>query len=46
MLVLGYWYDLRDQRDPAALQIPLKTVGQRGLALASLFSVLLIIGFW
>jgi hypothetical protein len=30
----------------ALLQIPLKTVGQRALALSSLFSVLLIIGFW
>ena len=46
VVVMGYWYDLRGQRDPAALQIPLKVVGQRALALSSLFSVLLIIGFW
>jgi len=46
VLVMGYWYDLRGQRYPAALQIPLKTVGQRALALSSLFSVLLTIGFW
>jgi hypothetical protein len=46
VVVLGYWYDLRGQLDPAALQTPLKTVGQRALALSSLFAVLLIIGFW
>jgi hypothetical protein len=41
----GYWYDLRRQRDIAALQTPLKTVGQRALALLSLYSGLLILGF-
>ena len=46
VVVMGYGYDLRRQRDPAALQIPLKTVGQRALALSSFFSVLLIVGFW
>jgi hypothetical protein len=46
VLLMGYWYELRGQRDPATLQIPLKTVGQRALALSSLYSVLLIIGFW
>ena len=44
--VMGYWYDLRCQQDPAALQTPLKTVGQRSLALSSLFAALLILGFW
>ena len=44
--VMGYGYDLRSQRNPADLQIPFKMVGQRALALSSLFSVLLIIGFW
>jgi hypothetical protein len=42
----GYWYDLSRQRDAVALQIPLKTVGQRALALSSLFACLLIVGFW
>jgi hypothetical protein len=42
----GYWYDLRGQRDAANLQMPLNRVGQRALALSSLFSALLIIGFW
>lgn len=42
----GYWYDLRGQRDSANLQMPLNRVGQRALALSSLFSALLIIGFW
>ena len=46
VVVMGYWYDLRLQRDTTALQIPLKEVGQRALALSSLLSVLLIIGFW
>jgi hypothetical protein len=44
--VMGYWYDLRSQRDSARLQTPLKKVGQRALALSCLFSILLIIGFW
>jgi hypothetical protein len=46
LVVVGYWYDLRGQQDPTALQTPLKTVGQRALALSSLFAVLLIVGFW
>ncbi len=46
LAVTGYAYDLRGQLDSAALQLPLKTVGQRALALSSLFSGLLILGFW
>ena len=44
--VVGYGYDLRRQRSTAALQIPLTKVGQRALALASLFASLLILGLW
>ncbi len=44
--VAGYWYDLRGQRDHLALQIPLKRVGQRALALSSVYAVLLIMGLW
>jgi hypothetical protein len=44
--VVGYGYDLLQQRSSAALQLPLKKVGQRALALSSLFAGLLIIGFW
>ncbi len=44
--VAGYWYDLRRQRSREALQLPLKKVGQRALALSSLFAGLLILGFW
>jgi hypothetical protein len=44
--VVGYGYDLHCQRSTAALQIPLKKVGQRALALSSLFAGLLILGFW
>ena len=44
--VAGYAYDLRAQQNAGALQLPLKSVGQRALALSSLFAVLLIAGFW
>jgi len=46
LAVGGYGYDLLQQRSPAALQLSLKKVGQRALALSSLFAFLLIIGFW
>jgi hypothetical protein len=46
LAVCGYGYDLLQQRSPAALQLPLKKVGQRALALSSLFACLLIIGLW
>jgi hypothetical protein len=46
LVVMGYGYDLMHQRDAAALQLPLKKVGQRALTLSSLFSSLLILGFW
>ena len=44
--VVGYGYDLRCQRSTAALQISLTKVGQRALALSSLFASLLILGLW
>jgi hypothetical protein len=44
--VVGYWFDLYLQRNPENLQLPLKKVGQRALALSSLFAVLLIVGLW
>jgi len=46
VVVAGYGYDLRAQRKGVSLQIPLKKVGQRALALSSLYAVLLIIGLW
>ena len=46
VIACGYGYDLFRQRDAAALQLPLKTVGQRALALSSIFSALLIAGLW
>jgi hypothetical protein len=46
VVVAGYWFDLRGQRDSVALQIPLKRVGQRALALSSVYAVLLIMGLW
>ncbi|MGP8269246.1 MAG: YwiC-like family protein [Terracidiphilus sp.] len=46
LAVMGYAFDLRSQRDYARLQIPLKKVGQRALALSSLYASLLIVGFW
>jgi len=44
--VAGYAYDLSTQRNAAALQRPLASVGRRALALSSVFSVLLILGLW
>ena len=46
LAALGYWYDLRTQRDPVALQLPLQRVGQRALTLSSLVAILLIVGLW
>ena len=42
----GYAYDLYTQRNAAALQRPLASVGRRALALSSVFSILLILGLW
>ena len=42
----GYWLDLRGQRDAAKLQLPLTRVGQRALALSSVYAILLIVGLW
>lgn len=42
----GYGYDLRRQRDAVSLQMPLTAVGQRALALSSLYAGLLILGLW
>ena len=42
----GYAYDLHRQRNAAALQLPLKSVGQQALALSSLYAILLIVGLW
>ncbi len=44
--VAGYGYDLYRQRDANDLQRPLTSVGQRALALSSVFSILLIVGLW
>ena len=44
--VIGYAYDLYRQRDASDLQRPLTSVGQRALALSSVFSILLIAGLW
>jgi len=44
--VAGYGYDLYRQRDADDLQRPLTSVGQRALALSSVFSILLILGLW
>ena len=46
LAAVGYWYDLRSQRDPTTLQMPLRRVGQRALTLSSLVAILLIAGFW
>ena len=42
----GYAYDLRRQKNPASLQMPLKSVGQQALLLSSVYAALLIAGLW
>jgi ABC-type multidrug transport system fused ATPase/permease subunit len=44
--VAGYGYDLYKQHNSDDLQRPLTSVGQRALALSSVFSILLIVGLW
>lgn len=44
--VAGYAYELHCQRDSVALQLPLKSVGLRALALSSVFAILLVAGLW
>ncbi len=46
LAVVGYAYELMRQKDPASLQMPLKTVGQQALMLSALYSGLLIAGLW
>jgi hypothetical protein len=46
LAVLGYGFDLHSQRNAAALETPLQRVGQRALALSSLYTALLIVGLW
>jgi hypothetical protein len=46
LAVLGYLYDLRRQKNPASLQMPLKSVGQQALLLSSVYAALLIAGLW
>lgn len=42
----GYLFELRRQRDPASLQMPLTLVGRQALALSLVYSVLVIVGLW
>ncbi|MGC9224907.1 MAG: YwiC-like family protein [Terracidiphilus sp.] len=42
----GYAYDLRRQKNPASLQMPLKTVGLQALMLSTVYAALLIAGLW
>jgi hypothetical protein len=46
LAVVGYSYDLRSQLNAAALETPLQRVGERSLALSSLYTALLIVGLW
>ena len=43
---LCYLLELRRQRNPASLQMPLKRVGQQALALSTAFALLIIVGLW
>ena len=42
----GYAFELRRQRDPSSLQMPLQRVGQQALSLSILYGVLIIVGLW
>ena len=42
----GYAFELRRQKDPASLQMPLTRVGMQSLALAILYGSLVIVGLW
>jgi hypothetical protein len=46
LAAFGFFYDLRRQRDPVYLQMPLKRVGLRALALSSVYGTLLIVALW
>ena len=46
LAAIGYGYDLIRQKNPASLQMPLKTVGQQALSLSIVYSALLIAGLW
>lgn len=44
--VAGFGYDLYQQRSRDALELPLKKVGQRSLALSMVYAVLMIVALW
>lgn len=46
LILAGYGYDLRRQRDAADLQRPLTSVGRRALAISTAFAVLVTVGLW
>lgn len=46
VVLAGYALDLHRQRNPEALQLPLRKVGLRALALSCLYAALLIVGLW
>ena len=42
----GYFADLRRQKNPASLQMPLKQVGLQALTLSIAYSLVIVIGLW
>lgn len=42
----GYWAELRRQKKPQSLQMPLKRVGLEALSLSTAYALLLVIGLW
>ena len=42
----GYFLELRRQKDPASLQMPLKRVGQQALGLSIAYSLMIVAGLW
>lgn len=46
LAAVGYAYDLKQQRNPVSLQMPLKSVGLQALLLSSTCAILFIAGLW
>jgi len=42
----GYFLELRRQKNPASLQMSLKSVGQQALTLSIVYSLMIVIGLW
>jgi hypothetical protein len=46
LAAIGYWAELRRQRKPEFLRMPLQRVGLEALGLTTLYAVLIVVGLW